>query len=165
MEITPSEFTPLIERCLEDASWASFYKKVDSDGDTIYNFPILCDSCFLKGRLIIYDSPKYIRIGLTLPYSCAPEYGLAIDEFIAHFNYYIRIGAMQHDEKDLEFKYSYYYTNGFEIDDFKRLLNTCIISTCKVAPDLAKLSVGKFSAQQASELLANSKTLLESLGN
>jgi hypothetical protein len=148
------EISDKLERFMANERWKSVSKIAHKDGDVSYNVIFNVNKLSLRSTIIIESAPESIRIMVTLPAICLPEYSLIMDEFVAEFNYTKRYGALQHDARDgsIEYAYTFSFSEGFSVKEFRKYFDSCLFTAAEACPEVAKLSVGRLSKNKLAEL-------------
>ncbi|MDR1643465.1 MAG: hypothetical protein LBT59_27540 [Clostridiales bacterium] len=143
--------------------WRSVSRSERSNGSINFELTMNVEKMAFRTSIFVGRDPLYIRYTVTLPIVCSPEYSLIVDDYIATYNYNLRIGSLKHDSSDgaLEFEFAYATDNVFNISDFDSYFDICLLSAAKVYPDISKLCVGRMSQSQMNAIMEK-LTLLSS---
>ncbi|MDR1640288.1 MAG: hypothetical protein LBC41_11940 [Clostridiales bacterium] len=154
-----------LEEYMSTSKWKAVSKTLLADGDIAYDANFSINGRAMRSTVIIEATSQAIRIVVTLPAKCMPEYGLIMAEYVTNFNYTKRFGTLQHDTRDgnIEYTYAYSYAEGFKVKTFDVYFNSCLFTAADACQEVDRLCVGRLSRRQLAELNEKLNRLVNAL--
>ncbi|MDR1643462.1 MAG: hypothetical protein LBT59_27525 [Clostridiales bacterium] len=154
-----------ISNHFESHNWTNISRKETPYGSIVFRFYMNVKKVPLTIDTFVTEVPLTVKILVTLPTVCSPEYSIIVDSYITEYNYGKRYGSLNHDKRDgaLEYEYNYSVAHSFNADDFDTYFNACVFSAANAYPEISKLCVGRLSKAKLDDVNNKVATLVNAL--
>ncbi len=157
-----------IETGFEKKHW-KYQVKVLREDYIKYTLSFNADNWRAGIDMVVYaeTNPDCCSIRAYLPIRGESVYEYSLCSALAKFNYSLRYGAFQYDEKtgEIFYKYNIRTENGLNPDHFIRMFNI-VLSTADdedYAPTIQKYAVGRFTREEISEMTKRLNDLIKDI--
>lgn len=156
--------TATVKEFLDDNNWHYSTRELRADL-VLYELGFTVKNTNLRVRIHVEADPNVCRIDAVLPISADSTYEYPLCKVLAKENYSKRFGSFKYDERDGEIIYvhSFITDHGIFKDDLETYFHAVVSTAASSYDDIRKCCVGRFKANEITEILQKVNALVSDI--